>query len=229
MQARQDVRAPESRNRELRRRPTFLIFPRSLSNPGAKLLDFCSTHTKHGTSQFLIDNFEASLAGRSARFDGACPPPARRPLGACSPWQVASRGRNRTAELRPPQQANVFTGLSGVPASSYEPPAPRTNRQSPELESPLSHRKQTTENFLIAKFRPVPRQSSQLPPAAVHGPRVTRHGPRIPLIADETHSRAMPSITKQMTCNFLIANEFRFVEFAQNGIEGAHTSLRVCS
>src|SRR5690348_10899813 len=40
--------------------------------------------------------------------------------------------------------------------SSIEPPAHMSsNRQTSELELPLSHRKQWIEIFLIAKFRPV--------------------------------------------------------------------------
>ena len=73
-----------------------------------KLLDFPSSHTKHTTSYFLIDNF-------------------------CT-----------------------FSWPGSHPASSLEPPASKTsNRHIPELESSLSYRKQSTENFLIAKFRPI--------------------------------------------------------------------------
>jgi len=51
-----------------------------------------------------------------------------------------------------------FSRLSGqlCPASNLEPGAPATsNRQCPELESLVSYRKQRTESFLIAKFRPM--------------------------------------------------------------------------
>ena len=114
------------------------------------------------------------------------------------------------------------------PAPSLKLRASRgANRQYPELESPVSHRKQTTENFLIAKFRPMSRPPKQ-PAAAIskvlpnHALALARHSSlacaertqgdtrHCLLIANETHSHTKPSSSKTSTYEFLIANEFHF-------------------
>ena len=60
---------------------------------------------------------------------------------------------------RPPQQLvypDAGMAAKADCAPSFEPPASgNSNRQCPELETDLSHRKQRTEFFLIAKFRPM--------------------------------------------------------------------------
>jgi hypothetical protein len=77
-----------------------------ISPTRARLLDFPLTNRKRRASHFLIDNFERSSASSF------------------------SRTRNFRHQI----------------SSS-------SNRQSPQLETLVSHRKQRTGNFLIAKFR----------------------------------------------------------------------------
>jgi len=50
-------------------------------------------------------------------------------------------------------RASENTARKGFPAQYPTPVQPISNRQTPELESPVSYRKQRTELFLIAKFR----------------------------------------------------------------------------
>jgi hypothetical protein len=154
-------------------------------------LDHHVTCTKHATSHFLIDNFE------------------RLPREGVHP--------ERSRRVTPLQKR--FAAKPG-PASSIQPRASRiSNRQSPELESRLSHRKQRTENFLIAKFRPI------LPsavPAALGAGSSLRPSPNfrlstlnsrlLSLIGNEMHSRAESSGCKQRTSHFLIGNEFHFIK-----------------
>jgi hypothetical protein len=98
---------------------------RQAFGPPTKLLDFPLTCRKQSTSHFLIDNFGAYLTRR--------PAPAR-------------RGERRVNGCLAPG----FTQTSHL-----KPRTCSSNRQRPELEIGLSHRKQRTENFLIANFRPI--------------------------------------------------------------------------
>jgi hypothetical protein len=148
-----------------------------ISNRQPKLLDFPLTHRNQSTSQFLIDNFGASLS--------------RRP-----PWRV-----------------NAFTAPKHSGAEEGHSPM-ISNRQCPELEIDLSHRKQRTENFLIAKFRPM---LPSLVPLALGTDRSLHPSPDLrlstlnsrlsSLIANETHSREESCSCKQSTYKILIANE----------------------
>jgi hypothetical protein len=98
---------------------------RQAFGPPTKLLSCWLTPCKQSTSHFLIDNFGACLTRR--------PVPAR-----CGEWRV-------NGCLAP-----GFTQTSHLKARTCS-----SNRQRPELETGLSHRKQRTENFLIANFRPI--------------------------------------------------------------------------
>ena len=96
-------------------------------------LDFHVTRSKQATSQFLIDNFCTHLrrqASKSAIVRSAdyCHSPARRSLGeggslACPPQHL-------------PAEADRTSSLGFLNSGS--------NRPSPRLEMPVSHRKQTT-------------------------------------------------------------------------------------
>ena len=95
------------------------------------------------------------------------------------------------------------------PASSLERPASsNSNRHIPELESSLSYRKQSTENFLIAKFRPMHRKLGQCGASSTRSRLLTLDSRLPPLIANETHSRKASSACEQSTYQILIANEF---------------------
>lgn len=103
-------------------------------------------------------------------------------------------------------------------ASDFKPRiSASSNRQSPQLELPLSCRKQRIGCFLIAKFRPM-LPSPNLFSVAKLDPR----GNEIPdsqlsavsrklssLIASETLSRKESTHCKQSICKILIANEFQ--------------------
>jgi hypothetical protein len=145
-------------------------------SPLSKLLDLPLNCRKHSTSQFLIDNFERSLAFNPPKQSDACPP-----------WRA---------------QASELPTIS--------------NCQSPELEISLSHRKQRTENFLIAKSRPMlpslnQHLSREMGPRWQRIPdsRLSTLNRELPsLIANEPHSREESCACKQTTYKILIANEF---------------------
>ena len=150
-------------------------------------LDFPLNLTESATSKFLIDN--------SSGF-------------SMKPFTLSSSAVPGVVEgSRLPQQTAVI--LSSASFAFFASSASSiSNRQSAELEIGLSHRKQRTENFLIAKFRPIMRQLHCFGPIAVCS-RLSTVDSRLPvLIANETHSREESSYCKRSTYNFLIANEF---------------------
>jgi hypothetical protein len=91
----------------------------------AKLLDPPATNREQSISHFLIDNFAACPTRR--------PAPARR-----GEWLV---------------NGCLAPGSARIP--HLKPRTCSSNRQRPELETGLSHRKQRVENFLIAKLCPI--------------------------------------------------------------------------
>ena len=117
-----------------------------MSTLGAKL-DYHVTRSKQATSQFLIDNFCTHLRRQASkstivRSADYCHSPARRSLGeggslACPPQHL-------------PAEADRTSDLGFLNSSS--------NRPSPRLEMPVSHRKQTTgpisnrPNSTVCKF-----------------------------------------------------------------------------
>ena len=84
------------------------------------------------------------------------------------------------------------------------PPSIFSNRQIPELELPVSHRKQkigpfsNRHKFAFCNFRHLPFRASLHPCILASSPL---------LIANDMHSREESSISKQSTYEFLIANE----------------------
>ena len=90
------------------------------------------------------------------------------------------------------------------PTPKFEPQTSISNRHIPELESPVSHRKQSIgplsnrHKFAFCNFRLLPFPAS-LPLC------VLASSPS--LIANDMHSREESSPCKQTTYNFLIANE----------------------
>jgi len=127
-----------------------------------ELLESWLSHTKQGTSQFLIDNFQhvSSLVA-----------------GARSSTSFASF-------------ASATSRIS--------------NRPSPRLEMPVSHRKQTIglisnrPKFAVCNFCYSVCHASLPPCLFASSPS---------LIANDMHSRAESNPCKQTTYNFLIANE----------------------
>jgi len=121
-----------------------------------------------------------------------------------------------------PSQSPADPELS--PAYVPEPPSPRiSNRQIPELESLVSHRKQrigpisNRHIFAFCNFRLISFLAS-LPPrffASSHS-----------LIANDMHSRKMPSRCKHSTYEFLIANENQRAALTLSEVEGSFALLQ---
>ena len=135
-----------------------------------KLLDSSLSHTKHTTSQFLIEN--------SCTFS--------------SPLTL------------------LTSDLESLNSSS--------NRPSPRLEMPVSHRKQTTgpisnrPKFALCNFRCLSFSASVPLCHCASSPL---------LIASDMHSRAESSACKQSTYRILIANEFQYLRSTNNISRGS--------
>ena len=117
---------------------------------------------------------------------------------------------------RPPQLPSAEAACSRL-FSRLSPVDPRllSNRHIPELESPVSHRKQrigplsNRHKIAFCNFHPLTtlNESSVSLPLAFQS-RLSTLDHRLPsLIANDMHSREESSPCKQTTCNFLIANE----------------------
>ena len=114
------------------------------------------THSKQTTSHFLIDNFEDVFerASAIANFTYAF---FNRQYQLLEP--LVSHRKQRTEDFlidkfcpitqpRPCHPSFPPSKATTARASSLEPPAPRnSNRPSPRLERPVSHRKQTIDPF----------------------------------------------------------------------------------
>ena len=139
-----------------------------ISLPAFKLLDFLLSHRKHSTSQFLIDNFRALSWFRvfpASSFEPLASRISNRHIPELE--SLVSHRKQRIAPLSNRHKIafcnSRFRHPIGAPIGfAKQRPHSRlstfnsqllSNRQSPELEMHLSHRKQRTENFLIAKFR----------------------------------------------------------------------------
>ena len=136
-------------------------------------LDFSLTHSKQTTSHFLIDNFGAfsplrppkpAAAGEGGSlFSNRQIPELESPVSHRKQRIGPISNRHKFAfcnfllllasSTRRERIACARTGLCLRSRLSTFNSRLLSNRQMPELEMGLSHRKQRTENFLIAKFR----------------------------------------------------------------------------
>src|SRR5690348_3175000 len=136
-------------------------------------LDFSLTHSKQTTSHFLIDNFggfsplrppKPAAAGEGGSlFSNRQIPELESPVSHRKQTIGPISNRHKFAfcnfllllasSARRERIGGARTGLCLRSRLLTFNPRLISNRQSPELEIDLSHRKQRTEFFLIAKFR----------------------------------------------------------------------------
>ena len=172
-------------------------------------LDFSASLAKSITSNFLIDNFCTLLRSPVSKSTSVgSSGTLHSPLACCA---AAASSRRRVT-----RHSLVLTKEGSLPS----------NRQCPELEMGLSHRKQRTEIFLIANFRPMLRNLIQRG-ERVDCSRLSTLDSRLPsLIANDTHSREKSSYSKLSTYQFLIANVFHRQYLASTAIYASLSALQ---
>src|SRR5690348_1236636 len=162
----------------------------SIPLPISKKLELPLTMPKSITSNFLIDNLGACLTRRPPQLPS---PDADRTSKSQVFTLVAAEG----SQPLPWSSASFASFASSTSCIS--------NRQIPELESPVSHRKQTIgplsnrHKFAFCNFRLLLIPASLPPCLLASSP---------PLIANDMRSREESSLCKQSTYQILIANEF---------------------
>jgi hypothetical protein len=128
-----------------------------------KKLDFGLTYRKQRTNYFLIDNFRWSSAALSdlakATYDFFNRHYVRLELlVSCRKQRTGPlSNRHKFAFCNPGFLS--FPGQSLLTSNLRHPTSRTSNRQSPELELPLSHRKQRADDFLIANFGALPSET----------------------------------------------------------------------
>src|SRR5690348_14681851 len=167
----------------------------SIPTPTLQKLEISLTAPKSFTSEFLIDNSEHALCDvrRSGRRRTGTP--HARPFPALK--HLAAKA--------------VCSRLSTVDSRLL------SNRPSPRLEMPVSHRKQTIApisnrpKFAVCNLRSFSFLASLPPCLSASSPL---------LIANDMHSRKSSSPCKQSTYQILIANEFHSAQSFLNLAKG---------
>ena len=193
-----------------RRSAQMRLFPYSPATVTARtprLLDFELNRWKQRTSPFLIDNLNGFSMKPFTLSEVEGSRHTQFPSAEADRHPIATPKAFAAKRACPPKR---FIANAG-PASSIEPSISRSpNRQSAELESSLSYRKQRTQVFLIAKF------------GALFPLRPPKHAPAKAGPARRTSNRPSPRLELLLSCSKqrieLISNRPRiaFVNFLLN-------------
>ena len=187
----------------------------SIPTPTLQKLGISLTLPKSTTFEFLIDNWNgfslkpSTLSAAEGSRPVACSPLACPP----QPW----RRRTGPPHVGPFTAPKLLAARAVCSRLSTVDSRLLSNRPSPRLEIPASHRKQTIApisnrpKFAVCNLRSFSFLASLPPCLSASSPL---------LIANDMHSRKSSSPCKQSTYQILIANEFHCAPSLRNSAEG---------
>ena len=189
------------------------------SKPSQKML----SASQFATYNFLIgNNFNISRSPSPAVAPIPLPPSKLLDFSLTSPKSATSEFLIDNFQRVSSRNAMPLSFASFAPFASS--PSCISNRPTPRLETPVSHRKQTIApisnrpQFVFSNF------ALRAPAASKHAVAKAGPWPLSSLIANETHSREESSACKHSTCKILIANEFHGCGASFPAVEGHGTS-----